>query len=144
MANYDGIDFDDINEATGLAADEIKCLKVDLMIFDIIVQDCNFKYLFAFRPALICLTQRKSISCLLMILVRSWEPWASDPLRRSWRNFFLRLTRMVLVRLSLPSSASSAPPSWLRIQIWRPWRENWRMPSGKQSLYLTHEKIMLL
>ena len=71
MANYDGIDFDDINEATGLAADEIKCLKVDLMIFDIIVQDCNFKCLFAFRPALICLTQRKSISYLLMILVRS-------------------------------------------------------------------------
>ena len=71
MANYDGIDFDDINEATGLAADEIKCLKVDLMIFDIKVQDCNFKYLFAFRPALISLTQRKSISCLLMILVRS-------------------------------------------------------------------------
>ena len=28
MANYDGIDFDDINEATGLAPDEIKCLKV--------------------------------------------------------------------------------------------------------------------
>ena len=25
---YSGIDFDEINEATGLAADEIKCLKV--------------------------------------------------------------------------------------------------------------------
>ena len=27
---YSGIDFDEINEATGLAADEIKCLKVSL------------------------------------------------------------------------------------------------------------------
>ena len=25
---YSGIDFDEINEVTGLAADEIKCLKV--------------------------------------------------------------------------------------------------------------------
>lgn len=27
-ANYGDIDFEEINEATGLAADEIKCLKV--------------------------------------------------------------------------------------------------------------------
>ena len=26
---YSGIDFDEINEATGLAPDEIKCLKVN-------------------------------------------------------------------------------------------------------------------
>ena len=27
---YDGIDFEEVTEATGLAADEIKCLKVDI------------------------------------------------------------------------------------------------------------------
>merc|ERR1711946_42734 len=31
---YSGIDFDEINEATGLAADEIKCLKVCFDLFD--------------------------------------------------------------------------------------------------------------
>ena len=29
---YAGIEFDDITESTGLAADEIKCLKVILMV----------------------------------------------------------------------------------------------------------------
>merc|ERR1739846_53106 len=31
---YSGIDFDEINEATGLAADEIKCLKTCFDLFD--------------------------------------------------------------------------------------------------------------
>merc|ERR1712217_542744 len=31
---YSGIDFDEINEATGLAADEIKCLKTYFDLFD--------------------------------------------------------------------------------------------------------------
>merc|ERR1711874_632783 len=36
---YSGIDFDEINEATGLAADEIKCLKVCFDLFDTKKQD---------------------------------------------------------------------------------------------------------
>jgi len=31
---YSGIDFDEINEATGLAPDEIKCLKTCFDLFD--------------------------------------------------------------------------------------------------------------
>merc|ERR1712039_1157743 len=36
---YEGIDFEEISEATGLAVDEIKCLKVCFDLFDTKKQD---------------------------------------------------------------------------------------------------------
>ena len=46
---YSGIDFDEINEATGLAPDEIKCLKVrhgqDIIGRTIYMEHCNLLYL---------------------------------------------------------------------------------------------------
>ena len=37
---YSDIDFEEINEATGLAHDEIKCLKVQFKILDIFTTLC--------------------------------------------------------------------------------------------------------
>ena len=89
---YADIDFEEINEATNLANDEIKCLKVSLRFDEnltnfyqnfIVVVDKRpstshnkpIKYLINkyldFRFALTCLTQRNKIICLLMIWVRS-------------------------------------------------------------------------
>lgn len=42
---YSGIDFDEINEATGLAADEIKCLKVSYRILDKVSHELNIQQL---------------------------------------------------------------------------------------------------
>ena len=52
---YSGIDFDEINEATGLAADEIKCLKVSFRIidkvsFELKIQACCKQYLLKYFP----------------------------------------------------------------------------------------------
>ena len=70
---YADIDFEEINEATGLANDEVKCLKVIL-----INKHVNFTYLlilvskiFIGRCALTCSTPRSRTSCLPMTWARS-------------------------------------------------------------------------
>ena len=44
-----------------------------------------------------------------------------------------RWTRTALVRLSLGSSASCAPPSSSRTPTWRPCRRSWGTPSGSMT-----------
>ena len=62
---YGDIDFEEINEATGLAADEIKCLKVVKNIY------YRKKIIFlTYRYVLIYLIPRSKIFCLQMILER--------------------------------------------------------------------------
>ena len=63
---YGDIDFEEINEATGLAADEIKCLKV---VKNIYYRKKNHFFNF-YRYVLIYLTPRSKIFCLQMILER--------------------------------------------------------------------------
>ena len=62
---YGDIDFEEINEATGLAADEIKCLKV---VKNIYYRKKSFSL--TYRYVLIYLTPRSKIFCLQMILER--------------------------------------------------------------------------
>ena len=64
---YSDIDFEEINEATGLAHDEIKCLKVYCTIVD---KECCVD---SRKPrfASICLTPRSRISSRLMTWVKS-------------------------------------------------------------------------
>merc|ERR1712203_634288 len=87
---YADIDFEEINEQTNLANDEIKCLKVCFDLFDTKKQEFlsgddlgDIMRAMGFRPSL-----------------------------RSWLNFCTRLTRTAPERLNLVSSASCAPPSW--------------------------------
>ena len=67
-ANYGDIDFEEINEATGLAADEIKCLKV---VNTEMQQMTDMKQLLFFRSVLIFLTPRNKIIYQQMILAKS-------------------------------------------------------------------------
>ena len=64
---YSDIDFEEINEATGLAHDEIKCLKVK---FRIIQNKCCFDQTKP-RFALTCSTPRSRTSSPPMTLARS-------------------------------------------------------------------------
>ena len=65
---YAGIEFDDITESTGLAADEIKCLKVSLEMKVEVEVRLTFPIS---RLVLISSTQRRLTSCPPMISVRS-------------------------------------------------------------------------
>merc|ERR1711894_361003 len=85
---YADIDFEEINEQTNLANDEIKCLKVCFDLFD---------------------TKKQEFLSGddLVDIMRAMD---SGLLRRSWLNFCTRLTRTAPERLNLVSSASCAPP----------------------------------
>ena len=67
---YAGIEFDDITESTGLAADEIKCLKVSLERAGLLKVELWLTFSIS-RLVLISSTQRRLTSCPPMILVRS-------------------------------------------------------------------------
>merc|ERR1712098_442195 len=94
---YADIDFEEINDATNLAHDEIKCLKVCFDLFDTKKQDFlsgddlgEIMRAMGFRPP-----------------------------RRSSPTSLLRSMRTDPVKSSLQNSASSAQPSLLRIPPWR-------------------------
>merc|ERR1712024_76138 len=87
---YEGIDFEEISEATGLAVDEIKCLKVCFDLFDTKKQDFL------------------SADDLGEIM----RAMGFRPTEDELKSFFSRLTRTDPERSSLGSSVSCAPPSW--------------------------------
>merc|ERR1712243_488904 len=88
---YADIDFEEINEATNLANDEIKCLKVCFDLFDVKKQE------FLDGDGLGDITRAMGFR----------------PSEEELQIYCMRLTRMVPVRLSLVSSASCVlPSSW--------------------------------
>merc|ERR1712243_423876 len=93
---YADIDFEEINDLTNLATDEIKCLKVCFDLFDT--------------------KQQEFLSDDLGEII---EPWASDQLRRSLLTFSMKLMKMDPERLNSESSASFVQPSLLRILHWK-------------------------
>merc|ERR1712107_631799 len=93
---YEGIDFEEISEATGLAVDEIKCLKV-------------------FRPV-------RHEEAGLPLCRRSWRDHEGDGLpshRGGVEGLAQRDRWTALAILRSASSASCAPPSWWRTLTWR-------------------------
>merc|ERR1712107_610813 len=95
---YADFDFDEVTEATGLAHDEIKCLKVCFDLFDTKKQD----YLSADE---------------LDEIMRSM---GFRPSKEELRNSLRKSTRMVRDRSSSLNSVSCAPPSWLRTPTLKP------------------------
>merc|ERR1712243_11091 len=95
---YADIDFEEINDATGLATDEIKCLKVCFDLFDVKKQEFL------------------SADDLGEIM----RAMGFRPTERNSRISSRRLMKTAAEKLSSENSASCALPSWWRILTWRP------------------------
>ena len=148
---YADIDFEEINDQTNLANDEIKCLKVGwhfylflgkifnqwspiqvcFDLFDTKKQDFlsaddlgEIMRAMGFRP-----TEEELVDLLHEVDEDGWAADQSE--RRVWpRDPILISGWSGPARSSSGSSASCAPPSWSRIPTSRPWRRSWRTPSG--------------
>ena len=84
----------------------------------------------AWKTASTSLTRRSRRSSQQTTWTRFWERWGSGRARKSWRRFWKRSTRTDPEKLSLQSSASSAPSSSLRTQTLRPSSGSWKQLSG--------------
>ena len=156
---YADIDFEEINDQTNLANDEIKCLKVGgylylflgkifnqwsptqvcFDLFDTKKQDFlsaddlgEIMRAMGFRP-----TEEELVDLLHEVDEDGWAADQSE--RRVWpRDPILISGWSGPARSSSGSSASCAPHSSSRIPTSRPWRRSWRTPSGSVLQFLHH------